>query len=101
MELNLIPGSFPEETDSHELMLTIPREGMGKSIQDWNVPQGHQYGDDLADRRRIGHVRFNDRTGPNGEKLLHLEELQSDWHQKGRTKGIDKREAETPSGSED
>ena len=35
----------------------------------------------------IGHVRFNDRTGPNGEKLLHLEELQSDWHQKGRAQG--------------
>jgi GGDEF domain-containing protein/2'-5' RNA ligase len=35
----------------------------------------------------IGHVRFNDRTGPNGEKLLHLEELQSDWHQRGRTEG--------------
>jgi hypothetical protein len=32
----------------------------------------------------IGHIRFNDRTGPNGEKILHLEELQSDWHQKGR-----------------
>lgn len=35
----------------------------------------------------VGHVRFNDRTGPNGEKLLHLEELQSDWHQKGRKEG--------------
>ena len=35
----------------------------------------------------VGHVRFNDRTGPNGEKLLHLEELQSDWHQKGRQQG--------------
>ena len=35
----------------------------------------------------VGHVRFNDRVGPNGEKLLHLEELQSDWHQKGRTAG--------------
>jgi hypothetical protein len=35
----------------------------------------------------VGHIRFNDRVGPNGEKLLHLEELQSDWHQKGRTRG--------------
>ena len=35
----------------------------------------------------LAHVRFNDRTGPNGEKLLHLEEVQSDWHQKGREKG--------------
>ena len=32
-------------------------------------------------------VRFNDRAGPNGEKLLHIEELQSDWHQKGRKIG--------------
>jgi hypothetical protein len=35
----------------------------------------------------LGHVRFNDRTGPNGEKILHVEELQSDWHQKGRSEG--------------
>jgi hypothetical protein len=41
----------------------------------------------------VGHVRFNDRTGPNGEKLLHLEELQSDWHQKGRKEGY---RSETP-----
>ena len=33
----------------------------------------------------VGHIRFNDRTGPNGERILHLEELQSDWHQKGRS----------------
>jgi len=35
----------------------------------------------------LAHARFNDRTGPNGEKLLHVEEVQSDWHQKGRDKG--------------
>lgn len=35
----------------------------------------------------LAHVRFNDRVGPNGEKLLHLEEVQSDWHQQGRDKG--------------
>ncbi|MFA5693613.1 MAG: hypothetical protein WC907_08350, partial [Acholeplasmataceae bacterium] len=33
------------------------------------------------------HVRFNTRTGPNGEKILLLEEMQSDWHQAGREKG--------------
>jgi hypothetical protein len=32
-------------------------------------------------------MRLKDREGPNGEKLLHLEELQSDWHQEGRKKG--------------
>lgn len=35
------------------------------------------------------HIRLNDRTGPQGEKLLHIEELQSDWHQKGRREGYD------------
>jgi hypothetical protein len=35
-----------------------------------------------------------DRTGPNGEKLLHLEELQSDWHQEGRKEGYKDPQAE-------
>lgn len=35
----------------------------------------------------LAHVRAKDRTGPNGEKILHIEEIQSDWHQQGRDKG--------------
>tara|TARA_R100001594_G_scaffold30037_1_gene55993 strand:- start:6043 stop:9027 length:2985 start_codon:yes stop_codon:yes gene_type:complete len=35
----------------------------------------------------LAHVRLNDRTGPNGEKILFVEEVQSDWHQKGRKEG--------------
>jgi hypothetical protein len=35
----------------------------------------------------LAHVRFNDRTGPNGEKILFVEELQSDWHREGRKLG--------------
>lgn len=34
----------------------------------------------------LAHVRFNDRT-VDGKKVLHLEEIQSDWHQKGRKQG--------------
>ena len=33
------------------------------------------------------HVRFNERVGENGTRLLHIEELQSDWHQQGRKQG--------------
>jgi len=36
----------------------------------------------------VAHLRLADRTGPNGEKILHLEELQSDWAQSGRKKGF-------------
>ena len=35
----------------------------------------------------LAHIRLNDRTGPNGEKILFVEEIQSDWHQRGRKQG--------------
>ena len=35
----------------------------------------------------IAHIRFDERTGPKGEKILHISEIQSDWHQEGRKKG--------------
>ena len=35
----------------------------------------------------LAHMRLNDRTGPDGEKILFVEEIQSDWHQKGRKIG--------------
>jgi hypothetical protein len=35
----------------------------------------------------LASIRVSDRTGPNGEKILHVEEIQSDWHQAGRDKG--------------
>jgi len=41
----------------------------------------------------LAHVRLNDRTGPNGEKILFVEEIQSDWHQKGRKQGYKTGEA--------
>lgn len=41
----------------------------------------------------LAHMRMNDRT-IDGKKSLHLEEVQSDWHQDGRKKGY-KSEATT------
>lgn len=44
----------------------------------------------------IAHVRMNDRV-IDGKKSLHLEEIQSDWHQQGRDRGYklnDKQKAE-------
>jgi hypothetical protein len=35
----------------------------------------------------LAHARVSDRAGPNGEKILHVEEIQSDLHQEGRKKG--------------
>ena len=46
----------------------------------------------------IASMRLSDRTGPNNEKLLHLEELQSDWHQRGRDNGYIQNLKELPEG---
>lgn len=39
----------------------------------------------------LAHVRFNERTDADGKKMLFIEEVQSDWHQKGRKDGYAKR----------
>ena len=36
----------------------------------------------------LAHVRFDDRTMPDGKKTLFLEEVQSDWAQKGKREGF-------------
>jgi hypothetical protein len=46
----------------------------------------------------LAHVRMNDRT-IDGKKSLHLEEIQSDWHQQGRDKGYAPTEAEKTAAS--
>ena len=38
----------------------------------------------------IGHFRTSDRETMNGERVLYIDEIQSDWGQKGREKGFKK-----------
>jgi hypothetical protein len=38
----------------------------------------------------LAHLRMNDRTTPDGKKVLFIEELQSDWAREGRDKGFAK-----------
>jgi len=42
----------------------------------------------------ILHTRNSERVGPNGERILHQEEVQSDWAQRGREKGFKATEQE-------
>jgi len=54
-----------------------------------------RFGEQLAHRSGhwdtpnvLAHLRLSDRTDPEGKKVLHIEELQSDWGQEGRKKGF-------------
>jgi hypothetical protein len=43
----------------------------------------------------LAHVRFDERTAPDGKRVLLVHEVQSDWHQTGRKHGY-QNEAPTP-----
>ncbi len=70
-----LPGAEPGSY--RELLLRLPKPRGNKDFT-----SSH-----FSEPNILSHVRFNDRTGPNGEKILFLEELQSDWHQEGRKLG--------------
>jgi len=75
----------------------------GAAHEQWTLPGGDNYREMLikypmgnfegvpqhfnGEPNILASMRLMDRKGPNGEKLLHLEELQSDWHQQGRENG--------------
>lgn len=42
----------------------------------------------------LAHIRFNERTDADGNNVLFLEEVQSDWHQEGRREGYQQKSRE-------
>lgn len=87
---------MPGGQNYRELLVTLPERPLGRpsfrdSAGNLVYEDGPQGGNFISSHWRepnvVAHVRFNDRTGPNGERLLHIEELQSDPHQKARKVG--------------
>jgi len=70
-----LPG---EKEDYRELLLTLPK----RPLTSEEFLTGH-----YEEPNILAHVRFNTRRSPTGEKVLFIEELQSDWHTKGREEG--------------
>lgn len=64
-----------------EVLLTLPNNR--KSDQKFYEKRHFREGNILA------HLRINERTLPNGERVMFIEEVQSDWAQEGRKKGFD------------
>ena len=50
------------------------------------------------DSNILAHARVSDRFEPNGDKALHVDELQSDLHQEGRKRGYIKEKGVLPEG---
>lgn len=85
--------TLPGGTNYRELLFTLPEkrldvdrssymgEGMTVSSPDTYV-SGH-----WSEPNVLAHVRFNERTDADGNRVLFIEEVQSDWHQEGKKKG--------------
>jgi len=71
------PGS--EQGTYRERILTLPKTRTGDFFDSPHFEQ----------RNIVAHVRHNTRIGNFGERVLFIEEIQSDWHQQGRKKGYD------------
>ena len=67
---------LPGGKNYKELLITAPK------IPGEFVTPAH-----YDEKNILAHVRFNERTDADGNKVLFLEEVQSDWHQAGRKKG--------------
>lgn len=112
--------ALPGGENYRELLLKLPQRGLnehqrkslmgyeanirrGDQLDPWHQKQYDelkareaQQGQDYIshhwkdDPNVLAHIRLSDRTGPNGEKILHVDEIQSDWHQAGRKHGYKK-----------
>ena len=68
-------------------LLDLRRTGQFKDTQDF--VSGH-----YDEPNIVAHIRFNERVDAKGNKVLFIEEIQSDWAQVGRKKGFMPTEAE-------
>lgn len=86
---HVLPGAEPGSY--RELLLTLPEKPGGtQGPKGWGDTAGgtadsvNFRSSHFPEPNILAHVRFNDRTSPDGKKTLFIEEVQSDWHQKGR-----------------
>ncbi len=87
---------LPGGENYKETLLMLPTEGYraakAKGISGSNLKEYEGTGTDnyksshWDDPNILAHVRTNERD-VNGKPSLHVEEIQSDWHQQGREKG--------------
>ena len=89
---SMLSGS---EIEEHSMLVRISRQ-RSESEQNERYRSQNFTSSHWSEPNVLAHVRFKERTGPNGERVLALEEVQSDWHQAGRERGY-KPKGEPPS----
>lgn len=92
-EKQIKEGLSPEEHQRYDELVAKDLDNLHKEEQQPTFRSSH-----WSEPNVLSHVRFDTRTGPNGEKILHVAEVQSDWHQQGRKEGYSVKKGEAPKG---
>jgi GNAT superfamily N-acetyltransferase len=74
-------SSDPSNPTYRELLITLP---LGQGSNPERAPSTHWDTEAV-----VAHARFMDKTDAEGKRVLFIEEVQSDWHQKGRDQGYE------------
>lgn len=72
-------SSDPSNDTYRELLITLP---IGEGRNPDRAPSTHWDQPNV-----VAHARFMDKRDASGDRVLFIEEVQSDWHQKGRDQG--------------
>jgi broad specificity phosphatase PhoE len=76
-------GQHGPQKDQAETHLNIVNRGDYERAEKGTFTGGH-----FEEPNVLAHLRLNDRTDADGKKTLFVEEVQSDWAQKGRKEGF-------------
>lgn len=79
----MFPVNMPTKEEAQKRADELNRQG--KSRYDTKANYKSQHWDEA---NILAHLRLNERTLANGERVLFIEEVQSDWAQEGKKKGF-------------
>ena len=69
--------SFAQEEALQQVLTSAPE------------PKPRYTGGHFEENDVVAHIRFNERVDPDGNKVLFIEEIQSDWAHKGQSEGFE------------
>jgi hypothetical protein len=85
-------GANLDPMQIYEKMSESERETQAKLNNESEVAYKSSHWDEA---NILAHLRLNERTLPNGERVLFIEEVQSDWAQEGKKRGFKEKGAKT------
>lgn len=72
------------QREAEILLRMLPLE---RELNDYHRNNPNFTGSHWDEPNVVAHIRFSERIDKTGRVVLHIEEIQSDWHQQGRKKG--------------